>query len=129
MFSDLDRQMLVVPFTVYAGDLGTAGTETVKDEISIFKMPTSGVIVGWTACYVNSSGAGPTLALTIERGTTVLDTLTTLSADETAQTNTGLAIAIAKDTAINIKGATNNTDNAFTGLVVVLYWQPLANIG
>lgn len=123
-FSDLDRQQLIVPWTVFAGYLSIAGSETTKDEIAIFRLPTNGVIVGWTACYVNEAGTSPSIELTLERGTTVLDTLATLTTDETAATNTGLEILGMAGETLNVKGDVNNTDNAFDGLLIVLYWRP-----
>ncbi len=105
MYSDIDRKFLIVPWTVFAGALTIAGSETTKDEICIFVAPTNGVIVGWSASYVNE-----------------------LTTDETVTENTDLAIAISRGDRLNIKGDANNTDNAFDGLVITLYWQPLANI-
>lgn len=128
-YSDLDRKFLVVPWTVFAGALTIAGSETTKDEICIVVAPTNGVIVGWSASYVNEAGTGPALDLTLERGTTVLDTLAQLTTDETVGENTGLEIAVSRGDRLNIKGDAANTDNAFDGLVITLYWQPLANIG
>lgn len=124
MFSDLDRQQLIVPWTVFAGALTAAGTETTKDELVVFRIPTNGVIVGWSASYVNEAGTTPSLDLTLERGTTVLDTLAQLTTDEAVVTNTGLDIACATGENLNIKGDANNTDNAFDGLLIVLYWRP-----
>ena len=127
MFSDLDRQMLVVPVTLFAGALTIAGSETTKDEICLLRMPTNGIVRGWTASYTDEAGTAPVLDLTLERGTTVLDTLAQLTTNETAATNTGLNIAVSEGDVLNVKGDVNNTDNAFDGLLIVLYWQPLAN--
>lgn len=123
-FSDLDRQQLIVPWTIFAGALTVAGTETTKDEIAVFRVPTNGVIAGWSACYVNEAGTTPALDLTLERGTTVLDTLAQLTTDETAVTNTGLEIKAMAGETLNVKGDAANTDNAFDGLLIILYWRP-----
>jgi hypothetical protein len=128
MYSDLDRKMLVVPWTIFAGRLSAEGSETTKDEVAVFRAPSNGVIVGWSAAYVNEGGTAPVLDLTIERGTTVLDTLSQLTTDETLAFNDNLEIKVSRGDTLNIKGDVNNTDNFFDGLVIVLAWQPLANV-
>jgi hypothetical protein len=127
-YSDLDRKFLIVPWSIFAGALTIAGSETTKDEICLVVAPTNGVITGWSAAYVNEAGTSPTLDLTLERGTTVLDTLAQMTTDETVTENTGLEIAISRGDRLNVKADVNNTDNAFDGLVITLYWQPLANV-
>jgi hypothetical protein len=128
MFTELDRQQLVVPFTVFAGALTIAGTEATKDEIAKWTAWSNAVVTGFQATYTDQAGTGPTLALTLERGTTVLATLTTLSANETTARSAGLVIPIFTGDLLNIKGAVNNTDNAFDGLLVILELQALASI-
>ena len=124
MFSDLDRQQLVIPFTAFAGHLSAAGSETTKDEIAIFRLPTNGVITGMSACYTDEAGTGPALDLTLERGTTVLITLAQMTTNETFSEVLDQEIKVAKGETLNIKGDAANTDNTFDGLVILIYWRP-----
>lgn len=120
MLSDLDRQFQVMAFSVFAGALTIAGTETTKDEICKWTQWGSILVTGMQATYTDQAGTAPSLALTLERGTNVLATLTTLSANETTARITGLAIPLSFGDLMNVKGAVNNTDNAFDGLLVIL---------
>lgn len=129
VFDQLSRKQLVVPYTVFAGFLSAAGTETTKDEISIFVMPWNAQIVAWQAAYVNEAGTGPSLDLTLERGTTVLSTMTQLTADETGARLTGLNIPVHAGETLNVKADAANTDNAFDGLVIVLEVQIVPDEG
>lgn len=123
-FSDLDRQQLVIPIPVFAGHLSAVGTETTKDEICIFRMPTNGVIVGISASYVNEAGTTPALDLTLERGTTVLATVPQMTTDETVYEILDLDIKVGKGETLNIKGDAGHTDNTFDGLLILVYWRP-----
>lgn len=122
------RANFVIPWTVFAGALTAVGTETTKDEISIFIVPQSGMIRGIQGCYVNEGGTTPTLDVTLERGTTVLATLTQLTTDETATRVKDLSVRVSEGDILNIKAAAANTDNTFEGLQITLEYQPLVDL-
>lgn len=122
------RTTFVIPWTVFAGALTAVGTETTKDELSIFTVPQSGVIRAIQGCYVNEGGTTPAIDITLERGTTVLATLTQLTTDETSARVKDLSIRVSEGDILNIKGAAANTDNTFEGLLVILEYQPLADL-
>jgi len=125
MFTDLDRQMLVVPFTVFAGALTAVGSETTKDEIAKWTAFSNCLITGFQATYTDEAGTTPALDLTLERGTTVLSTLAQLTTNETSARNSGLSIPVSAGDLLNVKGAAVNTDNTFDGLLILIEMQPL----
>jgi len=122
-FSDLQRKQLVVPYTVFAGHLSAVGTEATKDEIAVFVLPWDCIITGFQAAYCDEAGTGPALDLTLERGTTVLDTLAQLTTDETGVRNSGLSIKASRGETLNVKADAANTDNTFDGLLIVVECQ------
>lgn len=126
-FDQLSRKVLRVPCTVFAGDSPAADTSTVKAAISFFMGQGASEIIAWTASYSTSSGTTPGLTLTLERGTTVLDTLVIVDAANvgTPVRNQGLAIRWTDGDVLNVKAAAGNTDNAFLSLVIILWVQPI----
>ena len=121
---ELDRKLLVVPWTVFAGFLSSANTDTSKTTVCSFVVPQSGVIRGWSAAYQFEAGtSSPTLDLTLERATTVLSTMTQLTANATGFRIGDLSIRVQAFETLNVKGVANNTDNAFDGLVITLEYQ------
>jgi hypothetical protein len=122
-FTDLMRKQLVVPFTVFAGALNAAGTEETKAAIANFVLPWDCIITGFQASYAIESGTGPALDLTLERGTTVLNTLAQVTTINTPVRNKGLSISASEGEQLNVKADAANTDNAFEGLVIVVEVQ------
>jgi hypothetical protein len=125
---ELDRKMLVVPWTVFAGHLSAVGSESTKDQIAVFFVPQSGIIRGWSAAYCDEAGTTPTLDITLERSTTVLATMTQLTTNETGFRLGDLSIRVNAFEELNIKAAAANTDNTFDGLLIVLEYQILLDL-
>ena len=125
---ELDRKLLVVPWTVFAGFLSSANTDTSKTTVCSFVVPQSGVIRGWSAAYQLEAGTGPALDLTLERATTVLSTMTQLTANATGFRIGDLSIRAQAFETLNVKGVAANTDNAFDGLVITLEYQILVDL-
>ena len=122
VFSDAQVQGLVVPMTVIAQDMLAARSETTKEAFVTFVMPYTGVVVGYQGCLTAITGTTQTLALTLERGTTVLSTLTLATANTPAR-NAGLSLKVFAGETLNVKAATGHTDVVCEGIVCILEVQ------
>jgi hypothetical protein len=126
MFSDLDRKFLIVPLTLFAGDLPAARVETVKEILTSWRVLTNSTIVGMQAGYAVEVGTTPALTFTLERGTTVLATVIATTVAVPAHTGT-LEITATQGEVLNVKVAGANTDNDVEGLLLIVEYQPLQN--
>jgi len=127
MFSDEDRQMLVVPWTLIAGDLNNivavAGNSIVRT-----------VVANCVLTEIRASAQGATAAtqfvVTLLRASTVVATLTSAVpyVAGVIVAATGLNIPLSKGDLLTVKvsGTDADTDDLF-GFIVEAALQPLAN--
>lgn len=129
-FDQLSRKYLRVPLTVFAGDLAAGDTDTVKATIVSFLGYGNFEIVAWEAGYAKSAGTSPGLIATLERGTTVIDTITVTDAGNVGAPvrSTGLTAKFGDNETLNVKLAVpTNTDNSFVGVLIILWIQPIVD--
>lgn len=127
MYSDLDRQMLVVPWTLYAGDAANIDVTPGNDYVRT--VPANCRI---TAVRASAQGITADSQFVIEllRGATIVATLTSAVpyVAGVVVESTGLDIKLSKDDAltVRVRGTDADTDD-ITGLIVEAALQPLAN--
>jgi hypothetical protein len=127
MFSDLDRQQLRVPWTLYAGDLSnidiTPGTDIVRT------VPFNCVLTSVRASAATLTAASQ-FVVELLRASTVVATLTSAVpyVAPVVVAATGLSIQLSEGDAltVRVRGTDADTDDA-GGLVIEAVLQPLAN--
>jgi hypothetical protein len=124
MFAELERQLLIVPWTLFTGALTIADTPGI---IAQAVVPWNSILVGFQASYqIETAGTTPECTFEFRRSTTVLSSclVTTVA---TMTRNTGLNVRLNAGETININGTPFNTDNSFAGVCVVAEIQIVLN--
>lgn len=127
MYSDLDRQMLIVPWTLYAGDAANIDITPGNDYVRT--CPANCRI---TAVRASAQGitASSQFIVEILRATTVVATLTSATPYVAGVIieSTGLDIKLSAGdlVTVRVRGTDADTDD-ITGLIVEAALQPLAN--
>lgn len=127
MYSDLDRQLLVVPWVLFAGDM--PNVIAVVGNSQVHRVPTNCVLTELSTS-AQAITAASQWVVTLLRGSTVLASVSTAVpyvAGVVAVT-TGLSIALSRGDILTVKvnGTDVDTDD-ITALIIEATLQPLAN--
>lgn len=127
MYSDLDRQMLLVPWALYAGDAANIDITPGNDYVTT--CPTNCVL---KAVYGSAQGitASSQFVIEILRATTVVATLTSAVpyVAGVVIAATGLTVNFSAGDVITLRVRASDADtDDITGLLVMAWIQPLAN--
>lgn len=125
MLAELDRQLLIIPVTLVAGDLIAADTPGV---VARFIVPWNSILLGFQAGYETGGGTTPsTITFDLRRSTTILATAA-VAAAATPVRQSGLNVRLVAGETINVNTSNLiNTDNTFANVVVVAEVQIVLN--
>lgn len=119
MESNLERQLYGTEYISFNLPDQTNLSMT-KAAFAHFLAPFTGNVVEVTAGYVTEAGTSPSLAVTLERGTTVLTTVSPTTA-ATPLSSGAISAFVSKGENLNLKLASlGNADNDFTGICIVV---------